>query len=218
MKRGSSRRRARSGLTLVELSIGLFLFASIVLVVGFATDRSLAMLRQRRVEEEVSLGANRLVQRLAGELVFAQRAAFVPDPIAPFGSDTLTYRRPAGVVDEAVTWGPPMTLRFEYETGELDDGLDNNGNELVDEGVVVWVENEGQPGERRVVFARDVREFLAGETFNGADDNGNGIADERGLSLVADDGLLTIRVTTEGRAPSGTLITKSAETTVLVRN
>lgn len=205
-------------MTLVELAIGLFLFASIVLVVGFATDRALAMLRQRRAEEEVATRAHRAIQRIAGEFMFASRGLLVPDPVLPLGSDALTYRRPEGVVGEAVDWSAPMTLRFEYESGELDDGVDNNQNGLVDEGVVVWIENEGQAGERRSAWVSGVREFLAGETFNGADDNGNGVSDERGLSFTIQDDVLTIRLTLEGRRASGILITKSAETSVHVRN
>jgi hypothetical protein len=122
------------------------------------------------------------------------------------------------VVDEEVTWGDPRTVRFEYENGELDDGVDNNNNGLADEGVVVWIENAGQPDERRSVWASGVREYLAGETFNGEDDNENGLSDEAGLSFAIDDDVLTIRLTLEDRGPSGVLITKSTETSVHVRN
>ena len=51
--------------------------------------------------------------------------------------------------------------------GEIDDGLDNNGNGLVDEGQVVWITDLGLPGQRAVVLCNWVSEALDGTSQYG---------------------------------------------------
>jgi hypothetical protein len=96
--------------------------------------------------------------------------------------------------------------------------VDNDGDGRIDEGQVVWIENPGIPGERRMVWARNVADLLEGELDNDADDNGNGLVDERGLSFEAVGDVLTIRLTCErldeGRRP----LRKTVTTAVRLRN
>ena len=115
-------------------------------------------------------------------------------------------------------WSVPRALAFEYEPGEQDDGIDNDGDGLVDEGLLAWTANPAQPDEQRVILAHDLCEFLVGEDFNGADDNANGLTDEHGLSFSIAGDILTIRVSVQGLGPTQNLITKSAETSVFLRN
>lgn len=208
----------RSGFTTAEVVISALLMASLLLVAGLATDRALALFRQRRASDQVSSAAHRLLQRVASELVFARRATLLPLPTLPQGSSALSYQRSLGVEEGAVQWGPTCSLRWESAAGELDDGLDNDGNGLVDEGQLVWVENEGLPGERRVVWGHDLCEFLPGETFDGTDEDEDGLIDERGLCFSIADGVLTIRVGLQGRGIDGRTLTRVVETSVLVRN
>jgi hypothetical protein len=107
---------------------------------------------------------------------------------------------------------------LELETGEQDNGLDDNGNGLVDEGVIVWTENPGLVDERRVIRSHWVREYLEGELPNGLDDNGNGLRDERGLCFSIEGDVLTIRITLERRDDDGRIHTKTVQTSVRVRN
>jgi hypothetical protein len=88
-------------------------------------------------------------------------------------------------------------VRFDYEEGELDDGADNNGNGLVDEGCLFWTRDVGEPSEKTHVIARGVREYLEGEEPNLDDDNGNGLEDERGFCLERVGEALVIRLTLE---------------------
>jgi len=216
MLRAISPRRA--GFSLTEVVLSLFLLTSMMLVAGLAVDRTLSMFRQRRAEQDVCAQASRLLQRMASELVFAGRDGIDPPVTTPDESESLSYRVCTGAPEGAQTWGIRRRIALEYEPGEDDDGLDNDGDGLVDEGVVVWIEDEGQPGERRVTWTRGVREFLAGEDENGADDNGNGLIDERGLSFTLAGDVLTLRITVQGVGPGGTVVTKSLETSVFVRN
>ncbi len=210
--------RRRGGFTLMEAAIGIFFLAGMLLAAGFAVDRANSMLRQRRAEEEVATLAGRLVQRAAEELAFARRSALVPDPVLPFGADSLRFQCSEGVVDGQNVWSATRTLGFEYGPGEQDDGLDNDGDGLVDEGSLVWTESAGLPQERRVVLGHGLCEYLPGEEADGVDDNGNGLTDERGISFSIAGDLLTIRIAVQGRGPRGNVITKTAQSSTFLRN
>lgn len=213
-----SARAPRAGFTSVELLISSLLMASLMLVAGLATERALALFRQRRATDQVSSAAHRLLQRVATELVFARRATLLPVPALPLGASGLTYQRSLGVEAGAVQWGPSSTVRWEGEPGELDDGLDNDGDGLIDEGQLAWIESEGLPQERRVTWGHGLCELLPGETLDGTDEDGDGLIDERGLCFSIEGDVLTIRLGLQGRGPDGRVITRVAQTSVLVRN
>jgi hypothetical protein len=210
--------RARAGFTLTEVMLGAFLMGSLLLVAGLATDRCMALFRQRRASQEVNARGGRLLQRVASELAFARRGSLQPATIETQGSSSLQFQKSLGVAGGVVQWSPVFTLSWESEPAEFDDGQDNDGDGLADEGQLVWIENEGLPGERRAVLGHGLCELLPGETFDGADEDGDGLIDERGLcfSIVGD--LLTVRVGVQGNGPDGRTITKVVETAVFLRN
>ncbi len=210
--------RPCSGYTTVEVLLGAALMASMLLVAGLATQRCMAMFRQHRASEAVSSSASRLLQRVASELAFARRSSLQPATLETQGASTLLFQRSLGVEKGEVQWSPPLTLRWEREPGELDDGLDNDGNGLIDEGQLLWIESEGLAEERRVVFGHGLCEFLPGETFDGVDEDGDGLIDERGLCFSAEGNVLTIRLGVQGRTPTDTILTRVVETSVFVRN
>lgn len=218
MKARDAHTRPSSGFTAVEVLLGACLLASMLLVAGLATQRCMDMFRQHRASEAVSSSASRLLQRVASELTFARRSSLQPVTLETQGASTVLFQRSLGVVGGEVQWSAPFTLRWEREPGEIDNGQDDDGNGLVDDGQLVWIENEGLPGERRVVFGHGLCEFLPGETFNGADDDGDGLIDERGLCFSLDGNVLTIHLGLQGRSPTGITLTKVVETSVFLRN
>jgi hypothetical protein len=124
-----------------------------------------------------------------------------------------------GFLNDAPVWGPPERLLLEYSPGEVDDGIDNNQNGLVDECRVVWLENPDTVNERRTVLCNWVRETLEGETpGNNADENGNGLDDEPGLCFDFDGNRVTIRLTVERLSPEGFSIMRTLERTISFRN
>lgn len=211
-------RPARAGFTMVEVILGACLMGSLLLVAGLATDRCMALFRQRRASQAVSSSATRLLQRVASELASARRGSLQPATVETQGSDTLIYQKCLGVAGGVVQWSPVFTLRWEREPSELDDGQDNDGNGLVDEGLLALIENEGLPGERRVVLGHGLCELLPGETFDADDDDGDGLIDERGLCFSIEGDLLTVCVGLQGRGLDERLVTKVVETAVFIRN
>jgi prepilin-type N-terminal cleavage/methylation domain-containing protein len=214
----------RAGFTLVEMMISASLLA---FVLGAATMIALSSASafsmghgNMTLEAKVRRTANRLVN----EFTSAGRVGLIPDP-QPFppapgvGTSTLDFRKNVGVVGGVVQWGPLTRIRFEYSPSEIDNGLDDDGNGLIDDGAVVWLENPDTPQERRAVLINGVSEFLQGEIPNGLDDNGNGLIDEQGLSFDMDNNNLIIRLSLE-RMQTGTQqpIVRSIETSILLRN
>lgn len=209
---------ARAGFTLIEVLLGALLMSSLLLVAGFATDRCMSLFRQRRATQAVSSSASRMLQRVASELAFARRASLQPATIETQGSSSLLFQKSLGVVDGDVVWSPVFTLRWERESGELDDGADNDGDGLVDEGQLTWIENDGLPAERSVILGHGLCEFLPGETFDGADEDDDGLVDERGLCFSIAGNLLTVRLGVQGVGPDRRPFVKVGQTSVFIRN
>jgi hypothetical protein len=142
----------------------------------------------------------------------------VPEPLAPWGSSTLDFQCNEGYGAGGVVWSAPVRLSFDYDGADPDDGADNDSDGLVDEGAIVRRVNPGSADETSVVLVNWVRELLEGELPNGLDDNGNGLIDESGLSFEIDGDTITIRLTLERFDAEGTLITRTVETAVTLKN
>jgi len=130
----------------------------------------------------------------------------------------VVYRVPVGVVGTTPVWSVPMLITLEYEVSEVNDGIDNDGDGLVDEGQVVLVRDVGAPNAVRTVLVRGVSELLQGEQANGADDNANGVVDERGFNIRRVGDLVSVRLSVEGVDDGGNLTVRTVETSFKVRN
>lgn len=211
-------RTRRAGYTMLELMVGLVLGVSMLASLGLTTSMAMGTYKESQANEEIDALIHRTLDVLARDFEEAGRGGLTPDPSGPLGADGLTYRKSLGYAGGTVVWSNLMRVDLELEPGEIDDGIDNNGNGLADERMVVWRENPGQPNERRVVRCHFVSELLEGEVVDGDDDNGNGLTDESGLSFSVQGDVLTIRMTLERNGPAGRLITRTARTSVRLRN
>lgn len=109
------------------------------------------------------------------------------------GSTAITFQVNSGLLGGAVLWSTPIVYRFEFESGELQNGQDDNGNGLVDEGKVVRVQNGAS-----VTITDDV--MFTGLSFN----------------LVGNR--LEIQLVLVGRDLQGRPISARVETSVSLRN
>jgi len=206
------------GYTLLEMSIVLVLLGMVLgatFTVGMSSDKTY---RTGTTAAHLEAQADMAVGRIVSDLRIARRDSLAPDPAPGSGGESVEYVQPVGITNGVVQWSPPRRLAFEYETGEIDDGLDNNRNGLVDEGQVVLREDFGGANERRHVITRWVRELAAGETANGADDNGNGLVDEPGFLVERFDETLVVRLTLEQRDGEGRLRNRTSRTSARMRN
>jgi hypothetical protein len=167
---------------------------------------------------DLERNAKRVLNRVAEELTLAGVDTVSPVPESPFAGDEVTYQKSLGLVDGVLTWGPAITIQLTHSSEDPPDGVDNNGNGLVDEGVLVLRTNPGEANETTEVLCRWVRAHLEGEVENNVDDNGNGLVDEPGFALKEENGLWTIYLTLEKRDANGRLLTHTLETSVRQRN
>ena len=210
--------RRRSGFTIVELALAMGVLGLALGLAGMVTRTGSAAYRASEAGRQVEQNVHRALDLAIKELE-ATGADYL-DPVLSLPeqfSKSLEYQHLLLQGSNAVV-GPPSRLSLEYETGEINDGIDNNGNGLVDEGILVLVRNVGLTSQQRVVLCHGVRELLEGEVFNGTDDNGNGLNDEPGFFIQRTGSVLTIRLSVEGLGPLGQVLVRTAESSVRMEN
>ncbi len=221
---------SRGGYTLIELALSMLL---LLLVVGVPV-RFMASVghAQRELDATTTLNARatRTLERLTLRLRGANDATLTPaapTPPGPLFVETL-------VVDYEVATGyspgtpgtggtpptPPGPLFDTPERVELvpspsdpTNGVDDDGDGLVDESRIVW--SQGGPV---IVLCENVPRAAAGEIpGNGVDDNGNTYVDEPGFLMVREQGLLRVLLTLSDVDADGNRITATAEQAIALR-
>ena len=117
---------------------------------------------------------NRVVNRVTKQLRQAYPSSISPTVLDD--SPTLTFRRVTDYSGETVQLGPEHGFEFQPAPGESDNGLDDNGDGRIDEGVLVYTEDGTS-----IVIAENV----LGLGFTSAVD---GISFSFGVGLVDRDG------------------------------
>lgn len=211
--------RARGGFTLLELVISLAILsvmvgaALMVQVTGY--DAFEAANLQTEAEGKARRGLDRVAQELERAVVMNLFTNFTA--LAPH-SESLTWLSASGLVDGALTPGSVTHVSWESDPRDPENGLDDDGDGLVDEGVVALWREVGEAGQIRVVVANDVTRYFAGEVPNGADDNGNGSIDEAGFHFELDGDLMTLRISVAARDSEGRTVLRTAETSIRMRS
>jgi prepilin-type N-terminal cleavage/methylation domain-containing protein len=156
------RRRARAaGFTLVETMIALALLGLVVVQVTMVFSSASKDTVKTAGVMNLEAQARRVLSLVAYAVMSADRAALFPDPESPNFSDEITYMVSIGV-DEGgeVVWSDPESVGLNMTTqvlwrqnpgepeerrvawcnavrpfleGELKNGVDDNGNGLIDE-------------------------------------------------------------------------------------
>lgn len=210
-------RSAVSAYTILELAIVALLLSVVLGSLALFSASSTNALSTSTSQADLDAHARRTIARIGEELLPSGFSVITPAALAD-GTSELIYRRSGGPVGGRNSWGPPRRFAFEYELGELDDGLDNNGNGLVDEGVVVWTIDAGLASEQRVVLCHGVRELDWREEDNDLDDDGDLMVDERGFSAQRSGNVLRLGLTLERLDAQGRPIVRNLETAVQPRN
>lgn len=212
------RRHARSGFTLYEVAITVGLLGLVFAATGMVSRSTSDLANFAGEKGRTEARAQRTLDRVVAELSMAGAGTLWPNPAAPGWTDDLDFQCATGAAGGVAIWGPLTSLTWEREPAELADGVDNDGDGLVDEGRVVLVRNSGLADEQRTVLCGGVAEFAEGETVAVGDENGNGLEDERGFSLQRDGELLTVRLTLQEQVESAQVLTTSVRTTIRIRN
>jgi type II secretory pathway pseudopilin PulG len=217
LKRRTTSRAA--GFTLVETMIATTMLGLILGAIGLTVLHGKENFRQGVSVTVLEARAQRLLDRIADELRYAGRNSLPVQPLAPSGSSALEFRVSAGYAASAPQWSNRMSIARVADPRDPADGIDNDGDGVIDEGQVVLTRNLGDFDEIDVVIGSGVSRLLEGETANVLDDNGNGLIDEPGLSFLLDGtSSLRIRLTLEARDPRGLPLLRTVQTTVNMRN
>lgn len=206
-------------MSLIGVAVGLTLLGVVTLAAASLGVSGARTFRTGSVRTDLDARGSRALQRISQELRAAGAQSLVGFPQTPLFDEGITFDVVRGITraDGTLDW-MPCRIQFEYFDGELDDGVDNNGNGLVDEGQVVLVHEWNTGDDRRVVLCTGVREYLEGESLDAADENGNQLVDERGLCFEMDGRRLTVRLTLEKLDPDGRLAMRTFTTSLRIRN
>ncbi len=213
------RTTAQSGFTLIEMMVSLTIGALILSLVGMIQWRSQESYEQTSAQARAQNLCRIAVTRVLDELGEVAISRFAPDPTSAFGTGSLAYQRPTGVDGlGALTWSDQSRLDLVMDTNELANGIDDDGDGLVDERQLVFTRGSDTATPHSVTLAHGVAEWFPGEVGNAVDDNGNGLVDERGFSLRRVGDLLFVRLSTEVPHSQGQIARWTIETAVRLRN
>ena len=219
MKLATRAHVARRGFTLIELAIVVGILGLVFGSMSQVFEASRRTYGQGSSAAMVQNEARRALDRISSEFENAGFGTLLPNPLG-LASDDLAFQVATGVnpADGTLLFGTSNRLRFVYEPGEANNGLDDDGDGLVDEGCIELTKNYLQAGQLTVTLARGVLELLEGETADGADDNGNGLIDERGFCMTRAGNLLWVRISMARPAAGTNPVVASVETALRLKN
>lgn len=208
----------QAGFTFIEVVASV----AILSIMGWISLEALGITsrasRRTMHVSELDQRVHRALTRVLRELQEAQVASLVPAATKPLGTSTLSYRCAEVSPQNTIVWGNYRRLELVADPTDAPDGVDNDRDGLVDEQQLRLVIDAGLPSERTTVIVTDVARLLEGEQANALDDNGNDLIDEPGFSITAQDGVLELRLSLQGRDPDNQLTIRTSETTVCPRN
>ncbi len=214
-----NKKSSRAGFTVLELAISLGLFAVVLglgaTVGGSAQDAYSQTSSAAQLESQVKATLDRVVS----ELEHGSLATMIP-PLDPGAADAdvLAIQPVTDIVAGAAVLGSFMTIGFRDDPNDVIDGLDNDGDGLIDEGHLAFIRDIGTANATNVILCKNVARFLEGETAGAGDENGNGVTDETGLLFQRDGDLLTISLTLQGVQGNGGIDTRTSSVSVMMRN
>jgi hypothetical protein len=180
-------RSLRAGWTVIELTLGGLLVTGVVTKAAFVTNAALDMAGDQTASMHHEDQARSVMDRIALAVMGSDRGTLFPQ-IEELHSDSIRYKFSLGIEDGEVVWSEPEQIRLDGEReavewlenpgaaeerraiwttlvspllqGELQNGLDDNGNGLVDEDGLSFV----LEGERVVIRLTLRRPEVGGRT------------------------------------------------------
>lgn len=214
-------RRSRRGASLLEVLLATGCVALLLGAIGAVAQRGKDASSAAVSASVVSANAQRLVDRIATELFNATSSSLPLAPASQRAESLIEYRQVQGFSGGSVLEGAERRIARVASPEDPNDGQDNDGDGMVDEGDIVLVLDTSATNARNLVIARGVPEVLEGEVANNnVDDNGNGLIDEPGLALTWSSGgnSVTVRASVGHRAPDGSIRLRTVTTAVHLRN
>src|SRR5262245_13178723 len=123
----------RQGISLIELLVALAVFFSAATALSDLLITSVDAYGHGVKVASLDGEARRALDRMADELISASTLTFVPPPVLPFGTSTITFQKAQGIVAGVMQWSPPSRFELAPSPSEPWDGVDNDEDGFVDE-------------------------------------------------------------------------------------
>lgn len=212
-------RGRRAGFTVIEMMIAVLMVAVMLSALGVVSFTGRNAYEQAVTMNDLDSRGARALGRTAEELTTISGTQMNPMPNGNAGTEVLDFVQAVGFAAGAPIWGPNMRIGAEYESGEVDDGADNDGDGLVDERMVVLTRDVASLSPKRVVLVRGVREWGDGEIANNnIDDNANGVTDEQGFNMHLVGDVISLRLWLEAVDADNQIVVREVQNTVRLRN
>jgi prepilin-type N-terminal cleavage/methylation domain-containing protein len=209
----------RAGFTLVEIAIAATIVGLILGAVGMFQSTSQKSSNSMIAHADVERRGDRALKEVMDALRDAGVHTLTPDPTTAFGTNTILFRSPTAVAANGdVTFSAPTRIELRLDDGELDNGIDDNDDGVIDERALVITRGIGTAQQRAVTVCHGIAELAEGETANGLDDNGNGLVDESGFCVRRVGDLFFLYITLDSRTRQGERIQYSTSTALALRN
>lgn len=214
------RRTRRSGFTLLEVVLASALLSAVLGAALMVVQRGKSAMAEGHLHARAEARAHRALERVVAELRGAGIDALTPaiNPNGLTSTATLTFDPIVGVSGAAPIWGQPIRIARVAAPEDPNNGRDDDGDGVVDEGNLMLTRDVGGIGQAAFLLCTQVRELAEGELANGNDDNANGLADEAGFSIQRIGNMLTIRLSVEELGEGGETGVATVSTSITLRN
>ncbi|KPJ62337.1 MAG: hypothetical protein AMS15_04295 [Planctomycetes bacterium DG_23] len=145
--------------TLLEIVVVMAIFLIILLMVFAVADRGTKFYYTASALASLQETGRKALDRMATDLRGTGLSIVTDSQGQPLvqglSYQEIRFRRNPGYGNDGIPWdeGEAIVYRFDYDTGETDNEVDDDGDGLIDEGVIVRVE-DGSPAE----IAHNVKE------------------------------------------------------------
>ncbi len=170
MRISREQRRGRAGFTLLEVMIVMTLLGLVMAAVSITMETSRGAVNTSSAVTKAENLCYRALYRIVNEVRDAGKVTLAPALAPPLSSPEINFQNSLGYVAGAPVWGDPLRIQFvpgsgrvtwtenpglanersvglvrsvaDYLEGEVPNGLDDNGNGLIDErGLCFTLEN-----------------------------------------------------------------------------
>ncbi|TAJ16108.1 MAG: prepilin-type N-terminal cleavage/methylation domain-containing protein [Planctomycetota bacterium] len=216
--RNRAARAARRGFTLIELCATVGILGLVTLSVHSVADSSDRLSKYTTVRARMLGQGNEALTRATAELSNAGISTLSAGAWGPSGASTVDFLVVTGSNGDDPIWSTTRRLGVILSDGEIDNGLDDDSDGLVDERRLVFVRDAGGAGQKQIVLCNNLCETFPGESINGADDNGNGLIDETGFCAFVTGNGVELRIALQAQDGEGGVLTETFVTRVYPRN
>ena len=200
-------RSRRAGLSLFEVLVATGLVGSLLGTMTLLAQKASSTTVERAASLEARRSLEAVLTRVTNELKDASPGTLNPDPVDPFWVDAIDFQVVSALNAGGVTLSGVRRLELVEDPMDPANGVDDDGNGIVDEHVLQLTLEEGQT----VTLSSHVRALGEGEEENGDDDDGDGLVDEPGFCVTRDGTGLRIEITLERVDGNGESVIASGE-------